>query len=79
MKKKNEELGMGQIPEESQLLIEEEMHNRRSPIHHSPPKVRETFSELAESSRSNQGNAEIMEMLVSMKKEIEETEKRWEQ
>ena len=75
----NEELGMGQIPEESQLPIEEEMHNRRSPILHSPPNVRETFSEPAECSRSNQGNDEIMEMLVSMKKEMEEREKMWEQ
>ena len=75
----NEELGMGQIPEESQLPIEEEMQNRRSPIIHSPPNIRETFSELAECSRSNQGNAEIMEMLVSMKKETEEREKMREQ
>ena len=75
----NEELGMGQIPKESQLPTEEEMQNRRSLILHSPPKVRKTFSEPTESSRSNQGNAEIMEMLVSMKKEMEEKEKRWEQ
>ena len=74
----NEELGMGQIPEESQLPTEEEIHNRRSPTLHSPPKVRETFSEPTECSRSNQGNAEIIEMLVSMKKEIDEREKRWE-
>ena len=64
----NEELGMGQIPEESQLPIEEEMQNKRSPIIHSPPNVRETISELAECSRSNQGNDKIMEILVSMKK-----------
>ena len=55
------------------------MHNRRSPIIHSPPNVSGTFSEPTECSRSNQGNAEIMEMLVKMKKEIEEREKRWEQ
>ena len=73
--KENEELGMGQIPEESQLPTEEEIQIRRSPIIHSPPNVRETFSEPAECSRRNQGNAEIMEMLVSMKKEIEEREK----
>ena len=77
--KENEELEMGQIPEESQLPTEEEMQNRRSPILHSPLKVRGTFSEPAECSRSNQGNAEIMEMLVIMKKEMEEREKRWEQ
>ena len=56
--------------------MEYEIHSRRSPLSHSPPDVRETFSELAECSRSNQGNAEIMDMLVSMKKEMEEREKR---
>ena len=75
----NEELGMGQIPEESPLPTEEEMQNRISPILHSPPNVRETFYEPSECSRRNQGNGEIMEMLVSMKKEMEEREKRWEQ
>ena len=75
----NEELGMRQIPEESQLPTEEEMQNRRSPIIHSPHNVRETSSEPAEWSRSNQGNSKIMEMLVLMKKEMEEREKRWEQ
>ena len=62
----NEELDMGQILEESKLPTKEEMQNRRSPIHHSPPNVRETSSEPVEYSKSNQGNAEIMEMLVSM-------------
>ena len=62
----NKELGMGQIPEESQLPTYEEMQNRRSPILHSPLNVRETFSEPVECPKSNQGNAEIMEMLVSM-------------
>ena len=55
------------------------MHSRRSPLIHSPPDVRKNFSEPAECSRSNQGNTEIMEMLVSMKKEVKEREKRWEQ
>ena len=68
----NEELGMGKIPEESQFPTEEEMQNRRSQIIHSPPNVRETFSKPEECSRRNKGNAEIMEMLVSMKKEMEE-------
>ena len=75
----NEQLGMEQIPEEGQLPTEEEMQNRRSPFFHSPPDVRENFCEPVECSKSNQGNAEIMEMLVSMKKEMEEREKRWEQ
>ena len=55
------------------------MLSRRSPLIHSPPEVRQTFVEPTKCSRSNQGNTEIMEMLVSMKKEIEETEKIWEQ
>ena len=55
------------------------MQNKRSPMINSLPGVRETFSEPAECSRSNEGNIEIMNMLVSIKKEIEEREKRWEQ
>ena len=74
-----EQLGMEQIPDEGQFPGEDEMHSRRSPLSHSPPDVRETFSEPAECFRSNLGNAEIMDMLVSMKKEMEEREKRWEQ
>ena len=55
------------------------MHNIRSPLINSPSDVRETFSEPAKCSRSNEGNAEIMNMLVSIKKEMEEREKMWEQ
>ena len=69
---------MEQIPDEGQLTVEDEMQSRRSPLIHSPPDVKENFFEPAECSRSNQANKEIMEMLVSMKKEIEEREKRWE-
>ena len=74
-----EQLRMEQIPNEGQLPMEDEMHNIRNPLIPSPPDVRETFSEPTECSRSNQGNAEIMDMLVSMKKEMEEREKKWEQ
>ena len=49
----NEQLGMGQISEEDELPTEEEMHNRRSPFIHSPPDVREKFSEPVECSKSN--------------------------
>ena len=73
-----EKMGIEQIPDEGQPPVEDEMHNRRSPLIPSPPDVRETFSEPAECSKSNQGIAEIMDMLVSMKKEMEEKEKRWE-
>ena len=70
-----EQLGMEQILKEGQLPMEDEMNSRKSPLSHSPPDVRETFSEPANYSRSNQGNAKIMYMLVSMKKEMEEREK----
>ena len=36
------------------------------------------FLEPAESSRRNEGTVEIMDMLRSMKKEMEEREKKWE-
>ena len=75
----HEQLGMEQIPGDGQLLVENEMKTRSSPLIHSPPDVRQNFSEPVECSRSNEGNTEIMEMLVSMKKEMEEREKRWEQ
>ena len=55
------------------------MQSRRSPLIHSPPDVRQTFFEPAECSRSNQGNIEIMEMQVSMKKENEADFRRREQ
>ena len=70
-----EQLGMEKIPNEGQLLVEDEIHSRRSPVSHSPFDVRETFSKLVECSRNNQGNAEIIDMLVTTKKEMEEREK----
>ena len=78
-KEEEEQLGIEQITDEGQFPVEDEMHSRRSPLIHYPPDVREIFSEPTECSRSNQGNTEIMDMLVSMKKEMEEREKRWEQ
>ena len=72
---KDEPVGMEKIPIGGQLPSEDEMQNRRSPVINSPPYVRETFSEPAECSRSNKGKAEIMNMLVSIKKEMEEREK----
>ena len=50
------------------------MQSRRSPLNHSPIEVRQTFIEPVECSRSNQGNTEILEMLVSIKKEMVERE-----
>ena len=43
------------------------------------PEVREQVPVQAEISRSIEGNAEIMEMLKTMKKEMEERELKWEQ
>ena len=52
---------------------------QEQPRKSTPPNVRETFSEPVECSRNYQGNTGIMEMLVTMKKEMEEREKMWEQ
>ena len=74
-----QEVEMDQFPREDHLLIEDEFQSRISPVFQSPPHERENFSEPAECSKGNTGNKEIMEMLVSMKKEMEEREKKWEQ
>ena len=54
------------------------MHYRMSPLSHSYPDMRENFPEPGESSKRNEGTAEIMDMLRSLKKEMEEREKKWE-
>ena len=51
------------------------MHYRMSPLSHSYPDMRENFPKPAESSRRNEGTVEILEMLISMKKEMEERER----
>ena len=60
----DEPVGMEQIPVGGQLSSEIELQNIRSPLINSPLDVRETFAEPTEYSRSNEGNAEIMNMLV---------------
>ena len=40
--------------------------------------MRKDFPELAENSRKDAGNIEIMEMLISIKKEMKEREDKWE-
>ena len=70
---------MEQILEEAYLLVEDEVQSRISLVFQSPPHVRENFSEPVECSKGNTGNKEIMEMLVSMKKEMVGREKKWEQ
>ena len=72
----DEPVGMEQIPVGDQLPSEDELQNIRSPLLNYPPDVRETFVEPEECSRSNEGNAEIMNMLVSIKKEMEERERK---
>ena len=57
---------------------DEEMHCKMSPQSHSYPDMRENFHDAAESSRRNEGIAEIMEMLISTKKKMEDREKKWE-
>ena len=54
------------------------MQCRMSPLSPSYPDMRENFPEPVESSRRNEGTAEIMEMLISMKKDMEDREKKWE-
>ena len=55
-----------------------DMQCRMSLLSHSYPDVRDSFLELAESSKRNEGTVEIMEMLISMKKDVEDREKKWE-
>ena len=74
-----EQVGMEQIPKDAHLPVEDEFQSRISPVFQSPPHVKENFSEPAECSKGNTGNKEIIEMLVSMKKEMEERENKWEQ
>ena len=64
--------------EQTPPIEEEEMHCRMSSLRHSYPNMRENFPDPAESSGRNEGIAKILEMLISMKKEMEEREKKWE-
>ena len=47
------------------------------PLASSPPMQGRTIREQGESSRGAQGNNEIMEMLLSMQRKMEEREQRW--
>ena len=71
-----EQVEMEQVLGEIQMLVEDEFQSILSPVFQSPPRVREKFSKPAECFKGNIGNKEIMEMLVSMKKEMEERERR---
>ena len=59
----------------SPLAEEEEMQYRMNPLSHSCPDRREKFPKPAENSRRNEGTVEIMEILISMKKEMEDRER----
>ena len=54
------------------------MHFRMSPLSHSYLDMTENFPEEAEISRRGEGNTEMMEMLRTMKKYMEEREHKWE-
>ena len=69
---------MGAIPEDIHLEVAEEAHFRMSPLSHSYPEVQENLPEQAEGSRRREENAEIIEMLISMRKDMEEIEQKWE-
>ena len=62
---------MEAIPEDIPLAVAEEIPSRMIPLSHSYP-------EQAEISRRNEVSAEIIEMLKSMKKDMEEREQKWE-
>ena len=57
---------------------EEELQFRMSPLSHSGTDSRENFTEPDESSKRNAGKDEILEMLIAMKKGMEEREDKWE-
>ena len=57
---------------------EEELQFRMSPLSHSDPDLRDNFTEPDVSSRRNVEKDEILEMLIAMKKEMDEREYKWE-
>ena len=69
---------MEAIPEQNPTAEVEEVHFRMSSLSHSYPDLTKNFPEQAESSRRGEGNTKIMEMLRTMKKDMEEREKKWE-
>ena len=74
----NETREMEAIPEDIHPVVAEEAHFKMSPLSHSYPEVQEHLLVQAEGSKSREDNIEIMEMLRSMKKEMEEREHKWE-
>ena len=74
----NETREMEEVPEDIHPVVAEEAHFRMSPFSHSYPEVQEQLPLQAEGSRSREDNIEIMEMLRSMNKDMEEREQKWE-
>ena len=72
----NDNREMETVPEQIPLVEEEETPFRMSPMSPPGPEMREDFPKLAESSRKDAGNNEIMEMLRSIKKDMEEREQK---
>ena len=71
-------------PEKNTSMFAEDIElDERSPIDFttplvsSPPLRNRNFSEPGESSRGDQENSQIMEMLLSMQKSMEEREEKW--
>ena len=65
---------MEEVPEDIHPAVEKEAHFRMSPLSHSYPEVQEHLPVQVEGSRSREDNIEIMEMLRSIKREMEERE-----
>ena len=74
----NDNREMEDIPEQNPPTEEEEVHFRMSPLSHSYPDLTENLPKQAKSSKHNVGNNEVMEMIRSIKKDMEEREQRWE-
>ena len=74
----NETREIGAIPEDIHPVVAEEAHFGMSPLSHSYPEVQEQLPEQVEGSKRREENAETIEMLRSMKKDMEEREQKWE-
>ena len=74
----NDHKEMEAIPEQNPPADEEEVHIRMSPLSYSYLDLIENFDEQVESSRRGEGNTKIIEILKTMKKDMEEREKKWE-
>ena len=72
--KGNETREMEAILEDMHPAVAEEAHFRMNPLSQSYPEVQEHLPVQAEGSRSREDSIEIMEMLISMKREMEERE-----